>query len=194
MLKAGDKVPKFELDSDTGKALGPQSFPGKHVVVYFYPKDDTPGCTREAQAFTAHAKAFAKAGAVVLGVSKDSIAAHCKFRDKYKLAVPLLSDPDLKIHKAFGAYGEKVLYGKKTLGVIRSTFVVDPKGVVAKAYGSVKVDGHAEAVLAFVSGGDKAPAPAPAAKKAPAKAATKVAAKPANKAAAKKSAAARAKK
>jgi peroxiredoxin Q/BCP len=148
MLKAGDKAPKFELDSDSGKKLGPGSFPGKHVVVYFYPRDNTPGCTREAQAFAAHAKDFAKAGAVVLGISKDSVTSHCGFRDKYKLTFPLLSDPDLKVHKAFGAYGEKVMYGKKVLGTIRSTFVLDPTGKVQHAYPSVKVDGHAEAVLA----------------------------------------------
>ncbi len=157
MLKAGDKAPKFELPSDSGKTLGLASFPGKHVVVYFYPRDNTPGCTREAQAFAASGRAFASAGAVVLGISKDSITSHCKFRDQYALTFPLLSDADLSVHKAFGAYGEKNMYGKKVLGTIRSTFIVDPKGNVARVFPSVKVDGHADTVLAAIAelrGGD----------------------------------------
>ena len=136
MLKEGDKAPKFELQSDAGEKLGPAKFPGKHVVVYFYPRDNTPGCTRQAQAFAASAKALTAAGAVVLGVSKDSIPSHCNFRDKYQLNFPLLSDPDLTVHKAFGAYGEKNMYGKKVLGTIRSTFIVDPKGKVCLLYTS----------------------------------------------------------
>lgn len=151
MLKVGDKAPKFELASDSGKKIGPASFPGKHVVVYFYPRDNTPGCTREAQAFAANAQKLSKAGAVVLGISKDSVASHCGFRDKYSLNFPLLSDADLGVHKAFGAYGEKNMYGKKVLGTIRSTFIVDPGGKVARVYPSVKVDGHVDAVLAALA-------------------------------------------
>jgi peroxiredoxin Q/BCP len=146
MLKEGTKAPAFSLESAKG-TVKLSDFKGKNVVVYFYPRDSTPGCTREAQAFTTHLKAFEKAGAAVLGVSKDSVASHCTFTDKYKLKVPLLSDPDLSVHKAYGAYGEKTMYGKKVLGVIRSTFVIGPDGKVAKVFPSVKVDGHAEKVL-----------------------------------------------
>jgi peroxiredoxin Q/BCP len=155
MLKEGTKAPDFTLESDGGKVkLG--DYKGRWVVVYFYPRDSTPGCTREAQAFTANAKKFEKAGAVVLGVSKDSVKSHTAFTEKYKLKIPLLSDPDLKVHKAYGAYGEKVMYGKKTQGVIRSTFVIGPDGKLARVFPSVKVDGHAEKVLeAITAASDK---------------------------------------
>ena len=146
-LSAGDKAPPFDLPSDSGKNIKLGDYSGKTFVLYFYPKDNTPGCTREAQAFTKLLPKFKKAGVDVLGVSKDSVASHCGFRDKLKLKVPLLSDPDLSVHKAYGAYGEKVMYGKKVQGVIRSTFLID-KGKIKRAWGSVKVDGHAEAVLA----------------------------------------------
>ena len=145
-LSAGDKAPAFDLPSDSGKNVKLGDYSGKTFVLYFYPKDNTPGCTREAQAFTKLLPKFKKAGVDVLGVSKDSVASHCGFRDKLKLKVPLLSDPDLAVHKAYGAYGEKVMYGKKVQGVIRSTFLID-KGKIKRAWGSVKVDGHAEAVL-----------------------------------------------
>jgi peroxiredoxin Q/BCP len=177
MLKEGDKAPAFALESDSGEVIRLADLRGKRVVVYFYPKDSTPGCTREAQAFTALAEDFAAAGAVVLGISKDSVKSHCSFRDKYELAIPLLSDPELSVHKGFGAFGKKVMYGREVEGTIRSTFVLGPDGVVEKVYPSVKVDGHAEAVLAFLRGegsAKKAPAAAPAAKKA---VATKAAAK-----------------
>lgn len=180
MLSAGDKAPSFELPADSGKKVGLKSFPGKTVVLYFYPKDNTPGCTREAQAFAATAKKFESAGAVVLGVSKDSVTSHCNFRDKYKLNFPLLSDPDLSVHKAFGAYGEKTMYGKKILGTIRSTFVIDPKGTVTSVFPNVKVDGHADAVLAAIQGGGSSKP----AKAAPAAKAAKKAAAPAKKKAA----------
>jgi peroxiredoxin Q/BCP len=172
MLKEGDKAPAFSLESDSGKKIKLSDFKGKTLVLYFYPKDDTPGCTREAIAFTGAADAFAKAGAAVVGVSKDSVASHCKFRDKYKLGIPLLSDPDLAVHKAFGAFGEKVMYGKKVEGVIRSTFVIDGSGTITKVFPSVKVDGHEEKVLAALGAAASAPAPAakkPAAKKPAAK-------------------------
>jgi peroxiredoxin Q/BCP len=146
MLKEGTKAPDFTLDSEAGKVELTDS-KGHWVVVYFYPKDSTPGCTREAQAFTALSKKFEKVDAVVLGISKDSVKSHLSFTEKYKLKVTLLSDPDLAVHKAYGAYGEKVMYGKKVLGVIRSTFVVAPDGKVARAFKGVKVDGHAEKVL-----------------------------------------------
>ncbi len=146
-LSQGDRAPAFDLPSDSGTNVKLSDFAGQALVLYFYPKDNTPGCTREAQAFTKLLPKFKKAGAEVLGVSKDSVASHCGFRDKLKLKVTLLSDPDLAVHKAYGAYGEKVMYGKKKLGVIRSTFLVK-NGKIARAWSSVKVDGHAELVLA----------------------------------------------
>ncbi len=180
MLREGQKAPRFTLQSDAGKDVRLEDFAGKPVVVYFYPRDNTPGCTRQAQAFASSRAAFAKLGATVLGVSKDSVASHCGFRDRYALNFPLLSDADLSVHKAFGAYGEKMMYGRKVLGTIRSTFVVGGDGRLVKVFPSVKVDGHAEAVLAVLRGGADAPKPAaktsakktfaaPAKKKAPAK-------------------------
>jgi len=170
MLEAGDRAPSFALPSDSGKDVALQDFAGKTLVVYFYPKDNTPGCTREAQAFTKLLGAFRKVGADVVGISKDSVASHCNFRDKLGLKVPLLSDPELTTHKAYGAWGEKTMYGKKVTGVIRSTFIVGPDGRLQRVYRSVKVDGHAEAVLAEVSGGAKTkPKSKPAAKARPAK-------------------------
>jgi peroxiredoxin Q/BCP len=148
MIEAGSKAPAFKLESDAGETVGLSSFAGSWLVVYFYPKDDTPGCTVEAQAFTEAMGKLKKANAHVVGISKDSVDSHCKFRDKYALKFPLLSDPDLVAHNAFGAYGEKTSYGKTSMGTIRSTFIIDPKGKIAKVFPSVKVDGHAEAVLA----------------------------------------------
>ncbi|WP_437753926.1 peroxiredoxin [Sorangium sp. So ce1389] len=162
MLNAGDRAPDFSLESDSGKAVSLADFPGKTVVLYFYPKDDTPGCTRENQAFSAALQAFADAGAVVLGVSRDSVERHRKFRAKYDLGVTLLSDPELAAHNAYGAYGEKTMYGKKVTGTIRSTFIIGPDRKVEHAFSGVKVDGHADAVLALVRGGGASPAsPAP---------------------------------
>ena len=197
MVKEGQKAPRFELPGDAGKNIRLDDFAGKPVVVYFYPRDNTPGCTREAQAFAAAGKELAKLGATVLGISKDSVTSHCGFRDKYKLNFPLLSDADLSVHKAFGAYGEKNMYGKKVQGTIRSTFVVAPDGNLAKVFSSVKVDGHADAVLDVLRGmsGGKSAAPAAKPAKAPAKkAAAPAKAAPAKKAPAKKAAAAPAKK
>ncbi|WP_437722477.1 peroxiredoxin [Sorangium sp. So ce861] len=186
MVNVGDRAPDFSLDSDSGKKVGLADFPGKTVVLYFYPKDDTPGCTREAQAFSAGLDAFAEAGAVVLGVSRDSVDRHRKFRDKYDLEVTLLSDPDLVAHNAYGAYGEKTMYGKKVTGTIRSTFIIGPDRKVKHAFSGVKVDGHADAVLALVRGGDAPGAPpAPARREAAKSAAAKSAKAPAKKAAAK---------
>jgi peroxiredoxin Q/BCP len=163
VLKEGDKVPanllrasfdaSFAGSADaTPVKLGELAPAGKTLVLFFYPKDSTPGCTREAQGFTASKKAIEKAGGVVVGVSRDSVKSHCSFRDKYDLSIPLLSDPERKLHEGFGAWGEKVMYGKKVLGAIRSTFLVKD-GVVAKVWPSVKVDGHIEAVVAALSGG-----------------------------------------
>ncbi len=140
-------LPAFDLDSDQGKRVRSADLSGKWSVVYFYPRDSTPGCTREAIGFTGAAGAFKKLGAQVYGVSKDSVASHCSFRDKYSLAIPLLSDPDLKTHRAFGAWGKKMMYGKEVEGTIRSTFLVAPDGSIARAWRGVKVDGHVDAVL-----------------------------------------------
>jgi len=164
MLKVGDKLPAFALPSDDGRTVSSGAFAKKVLVVYFYPRDSTPGCTREGQAFSKLLPEFRKAGAEILGVSKDSIQSHGTFRAKYALTVPLLSDPDLSVHKAFGAYGDKVMYGKKVTGVLRSTFVFQD-GKATKVYPSVKVDGHAEAVLAFVRGDAPSPKKAAAPKK-----------------------------
>jgi peroxiredoxin Q/BCP len=144
----GAPAPGFSLAGSDSATHSLASHAGKKVVLYFYPKDDTPGCTREALAFSAQLAAFAKKNAVVLGVSKDSIASHCRFRDKHALGFVLLSDPDLAVHRAYGVYGEKMMYGKPVMGVIRSTFVIGPDGTIERVFSPVKVDGHEEAVLA----------------------------------------------
>ncbi len=151
-LSPGDRAPAFDLPSDSGKNVKLSDYAGKNIVLYFYPKDSTPGCTREAQAFTKLIGAFKKADTEVIGVSKDTVASHCTFRDKLKLKVALASDPDLIVHKAYSAYGDKMMYGKKVKGVIRSTFLIGPDAKIKRAWSSVKVDGHAEAVLAHVQG------------------------------------------
>jgi peroxiredoxin Q/BCP len=146
-LEAGATAPAFTLSDQDGKAVSLKDFKGQRVVVFFYPKDDTPGCTKEACQFNDHLTAFAKADVVVLGISPDGAEAHTKFRTKYKLTFPLLSDPDKKIMEKYGAFGEKMMYGKKVMGVIRSTFLVDQKGKIARAWYSVRADGHAAKVL-----------------------------------------------
>ena len=151
MIQEGKKAPDFELPSSEGGDVKLKDLRGKTVVLYFYPKDDTPGCTREACAFRDNQASLRKKGVVVLGVSGDSLASHDKFKAKYKLNFPLLSDPDKAVAKKYGAWGEKVLYGKKTVGMIRSTFVIDAEGVVRKVFPRVKVDGHADKVLEAVS-------------------------------------------
>jgi peroxiredoxin Q/BCP len=150
MLKAGDRAPDFTLESRRGvRKLSDAK--GKYAVVYFYPRDNTPGCTREGQAFSQATKAFSAAGAVVYGISKDSVESHDRFADTCNITIDLLSDADLAAHKAYGAFGEKMMYGKTVIGTIRSTFIVDPKGNVARVFPAVKVDGHADAVLAAIS-------------------------------------------
>jgi peroxiredoxin Q/BCP len=146
----GAKAPDFEVETPEGP-LKLADFAGKTLVLYFYPKDDTTGCTREAQAFTELEAEFAKAGVTVLGVSKDSVASHRKFADKYALAVKLGSDPTGAMVERYGAWGEKSLYGRKYMGIDRSTFLIKD-GVVRKIWRKVKVPGHAEAVLAAARG------------------------------------------
>jgi peroxiredoxin Q/BCP len=150
-LEPGDKAPAFTLIADDGTTVSLSSFKGAKVVVYFYPRDDTPGCTKEACQFSDNLSAFADAGVTVLGISPDSTASHVRFRAKYKLGLTLLSDPSKETMEAYGAYGEKVMYGKPVTGVIRSTFIVDEKGKIARAWYSVKADGHAAKVLAELS-------------------------------------------
>jgi peroxiredoxin Q/BCP len=149
-LRPGSKAPAFRLPSDAGTDVSLADYAGRWVVVYFYPRDSTPGCTREAIAFRDAAKQLAKRGAVVLGISRDSIASHCRFRDAQKLTFPLLSDPDASVHGAYGAYGEKTMYGKKIVGALRTTVLVRPDGTVGRVFPSVKVDGHADAVIAAI--------------------------------------------
>ena len=148
--KVGSPAPSFSLSADSGGEVTLAGQKGKWVVLYFYPRDNTPGCTREAIAFQGAAAALKQRGAVVLGVSRDSIASHCGFKEKQGLRFPLLSDPDSKVHKLYGAYGDKVLYGKKVTGALRTTLLIAPDGRVARIFSNVKVDGHAEAVLAAI--------------------------------------------
>ena len=147
MLKEGDKAPSFNLDSDNGGKVSLRDFAGRTLVLYFYPRDNTPGCTREAVGFTAARRAIEKAGGAVVGVSRDSLKSHQSFREKCNLDITLLSDPDLSVHKAYGAWGEKTMYGKKVVGVIRSTTLIDPKGRIAHRWPKVRAAGHAKAVL-----------------------------------------------
>jgi peroxiredoxin Q/BCP len=150
----GRKAPDFMLADAKGERVSLADFKGKNVVVYFYPKDDTPGCTKEACGFRDHWKALQKAGIVVLGVSADDAASHAKFASKYKLPFPLLSDPDRKVMTAWGAYGDKMMYGKKTKGVIRSTVWIGPDGTVRKHWARVAdAAKHPAQVLEEVRGG-----------------------------------------
>ena len=148
MLVEGDKVPDVTLVGAEGDTLSPADFKGNKLVLYFYPKDDTSGCTREAQDFTALAAEFEKAGTWILGVSKDSPQSHAKFTGKYGLKVKLATDPDGSVCEAFGTWGEKSLYGRKYMGIDRATFLIDRDGTVARVWRKVKVPGHAEEVLA----------------------------------------------
>ena len=155
MIEEGKRAPAFKLASSEGGSVSLASFKGQYLVVYFYPKDDTPGCTLEAKGFSAARKKLEKLNAAVVGISKDSVAAHCKFRDKHGLKLPLLSDPDGKVIEAYGAWGEKNMYGKKSLGIIRTTVIVDPDGKVAKIFPKVRVDGHVEKVLSEIAAHQK---------------------------------------
>ena len=145
-LAAGDKAPDFDLPTDDGR-VSLAGLRGKTVVLYFYPKDDTSGCTAEAQGFTAAAADFAKAGAVVIGVSKDSAASHGKFKSKYDLKVVLGSAKEDDIVERYGAWVEKSMYGRKYMGIDRSTFLIDRNGIVQKIWRKVKVPGHVAEVL-----------------------------------------------
>ncbi|MBX9591898.1 MAG: peroxiredoxin [Hyphomonadaceae bacterium] len=148
MLSDGDKAPDFALPTDGGEALELSRLEGQLVVLYFYPKDDTSGCTLEARDFSRLAPEFRKAGVEVVGLSPDSVASHAKFRNKYDLAVRLAADTDKAVANAYGVWVEKSMYGRKYMGVERSTFLIDKAGRIAKAWRKVKVSGHAEEVLA----------------------------------------------
>ena len=152
-LEAGDVAPAFTLPDQDGKEVSLADFAGRSLVVYFYPADDTPGCTKEACQFNDNLSAFSRAGVAVLGISPDGAAKHRKFREKYGLTFPLLSDPAHEVMAAYGAWGEKTMYGKKTVGTIRSTFLVGPDGAVRRAWYNVRADGHAAKVLEELAAG-----------------------------------------
>ena len=152
MLAAGIKAPDFTLFDQNGNAVSLSGFLGKKVVLYFYPKDNTPGCTRQACAFAARFEAFQSADVVVIGVSKDSAASHLKFAAKYNLPFILLADPELEAIKAFDVWQEKKLYGKVNMGVVRTTYVIDENGFIEKVMPKVKPDTNAQEILAYLTG------------------------------------------
>ena len=147
-MKEKEKAPEFSVQDDAGKTVSLSGLRGRKVVLYFYPKDDTPGCTREACAFRDGIAQIRKKGAVVLGVSPDPVESHGKFKRKFTLNFPLLSDPDKKMAQAYGVWKEKSMYGRKYMGIERTTFVLDEAGKVAKIFPKVQVDGHFDEVLA----------------------------------------------
>lgn len=147
MLKEGDKAPEFELQDDSGKTVKLPDLKGQKVILYFYPKDDTPGCTKEACDLRDRSKEVKKQGAVVLGVSPDSVESHQKFKTKFNLPFQLLADPGSKVCQLYGVWKEKSMYGRTYMGVERTTFIIDEKGKIAKIFPKVKVDGHVEELL-----------------------------------------------
>ena len=147
-MNVGDKAPDFTLQDRNGKTVSLADFAGRKVVLYLYPKDNTPGCTRQACAFAQNYAEFTRRGIAVIGVSKDSVESHRKFADKYALPFVLLSDPELRAIKAYGVWQEKKLYGKVSFGVVRTTFIIDEKGVVQKIMPKVKPDTNASEILA----------------------------------------------
>jgi len=150
-VEEGRKAPAFTLPADDGTKVRLADLRGQAVVLYFYPRDDTPGCTREACAFKAKKAALTRKGAVVLGVSPDGVESHAKFKRKHRLNFPLLSDADHRVAEKYGAWREKNLYGKKSMGIQRSTFLIDAAGVVRRVWKKVKVDGHDAEVLAALA-------------------------------------------
>ena len=150
MISIGDNAPQFTLSTNGGGQFSFAEAAGKYLVLYFYPKDDTPGCTKEAIGFTESLAKFKRAGAVVIGASKDTVEKHVKFRDKYALKIPLISDEDGSLCEAYGVWTEKMNYGKTYMGIERSTFLIDEKGKIAKAWRKVRVAGHVDDVLAAV--------------------------------------------
>lgn len=147
MLRDGDRAPDFSFESTKGKTLRLKDFKGTKIVLYFYPKDMTSGCTAEACSFQEHLPALKKKKAIVIGVSADPMSLHAKFAAKYALTFPLVSDEEKSIAKAYGVWKEKSMYGRKYMGIERTTFVIDEKGIVQKIFSKVKVDGHVAEVL-----------------------------------------------
>ncbi len=148
MLKEGDRAPDIQLDTDTGDPLRLSSLKGKKVVLYFYPKADTPGCTIEACEFRDQSKKFAGKNAVIVGISPDAVKSQSKFKDKFALPFTLLCDVDKEAAQAYGVYQEKNMYGKKVMGIVRTTFIIGADGRIARVFPKVKAQGHAEQVLA----------------------------------------------
>ena len=148
MIEVGQVATDFTLPADDGSHVSLQDFRGKKVVLYFYPKDDTPGCTKEACSFRDNLGRVTTKGAVVLGVSRDDEDSHVKFKEKYHLNFPLLSDTDGRVTEAYGVWQEKNLYGRKSMGIVRTTFLIDEKGRIARIWPKVKVEGHTDEVLA----------------------------------------------
>jgi thioredoxin-dependent peroxiredoxin len=146
-LEEGTKAPAFTLEADDGSKVKLADLKGSPVVLYFYPADDTPGCTKEACAFRDRSAELKKLGAKIFGVSPDDVASHVKFKDKFNLNFPLLADSDHAVAEKFGAWREKNMYGNIKMGIVRSTFLIGPDGVIQKVWRSVKVDGHDEAVI-----------------------------------------------
>ena len=154
MLEKGIKAPSFTLSDKDGNMVSLADFAGRKVVVYFYPKDNTPGCTRQACAFAANFEKFKETDAVVIGISRDSAASHRKFAEKYNLPFILLSDPDLQAIQAYGVWQEKKLYGKVSMGVVRTTYIIDENGVIEKVMPKVKPDTNAAEILEYLEKGE----------------------------------------
>ena len=153
MLETGNKAPDFTLTDKEGKAVSLSDFLGKKAVLYFYPRDNTPGCSRQACAFAAAYDGFRAQNVAVIGISRDSVASHRKFAEKYDLPFVLLSDPELQAIQAYGVWQEKKLYGKVSMGVVRTTFVIDEQGVIEKIMPKVKPDTNAAEILSYLAGG-----------------------------------------
>ena len=151
-LEPGDRAPAFRLETDDGGEVSSAKLKGRPYVLYFYPKDDTSGCTSEAIAFSQDKKKFDAMGATVIGVSKDSVSSHQKFRSKHKLGIVLASDPEVETAQAYGTWVEKSMYGRRYMGMERATFLVDEKGIIRHVWRKVKVPGHAAAVLDALRG------------------------------------------
>lgn len=147
MLKVGDKAPDFKLESDSGETLSLKELRGMKVIVYFYPKDNTSGCTKEACDFRDSIKSFKRKNTLIIGVSKDSIASHKKFKEKFELPFILLSDETAKMLNDYGVWKEKSMYGKKYMGIERTTFLINEKGIIEKIWKKVKVPGHVDEIL-----------------------------------------------